>query len=121
MKQETPLVGQFLYATCKGEDYGKVVAVGVDGNNVPSIDIEIFDANDLLYDNSDSQGEGYGTNSLAHLDLPKDIVIILRSVQYKMLDLDWAIGIECNTPGNGCYRCTKSFILQNEKTEFDVN
>lgn len=110
MEQTAPRVGQYLYASCSAEDYGKIIAIGKDGNGVNCIDIEVYNPDDLLSFNDENES----SPALTHIELPKGVRIILRNVQYKNQNWDWAYGIECNTPGNNCYRCTKSFIVKDE-------
>lgn len=105
-----PEVGKYLYASCLGEDYGKILAVGHDENGKPTIDIEVYDAGLLLSYDEDS-------NALTEIELPPSTTVVLRKVQWKAADeWDGKLVIECNTPGNNCYRCTKLFCLNDERT-----
>lgn len=105
----TPKVGQYLWASCSAEDYGKIIAVGKDANDYDVIDIEVFNANDLIdCEENDSRFQ----NSITRLELPPNTTAILRDLQWLYLDeVDGVTRIVCNTPGNGCYRCTKLFWL----------
>lgn len=110
-----PKVGQYLYATCAGDNYGKIVAVGQDANGTPIIDIEVFDLNELLdYDDDVDWPEPV----LTQLEVPAGLTFVLRNLQYEMIPVDWEVCsylIRCNTPGNGCFRCTKQFMLNDHK------
>lgn len=112
--QNTPKIGQYLYATCADEDYGKILAVGKDENGVDCIDIEVFDPNNLLSFNDNKENP---TNPLTRLEISEGAKIILRDLQYKNSNAVWAYIIECNTPGNNCYRCTKSFIVEDRDSK----
>jgi len=118
--QTVPKVGQYLYATCSAQDYGKILRVGKDENDVDCIDIEINHPDDLIIQD-ENDGVGFGSSPLTTIELPKDVKIILRNVQYKNLNYDWAYCIECNTPGRGCYRCTKSFVVNDKPREEENN
>lgn len=104
-------VGLYLYASCSAEEYGRVVAIGKDGNGVPSIDIEVLHPNDLI-DCNDDEASG-SKNPQTWLDVSPGATLILREVHYK----HDGNRIVCNTPGNGCYRCTKLFWLR--RTTFE--
>lgn len=114
-----PKVGDYLYATCAGEDYGQIIGVGKDANDIPTLDIEVYNPDDMLsYDDE--------INPLTRLELPPNTKVILRDVQWKHLqgweafdeDKSWVTRIECYTPGNNCYRCTKAFSLSDKRTKF---
>lgn len=114
MNQTIPKVGQYLYATCLGDDYGKIVAVGKDENGCDTIDIEIKDPN-LIIDCRDSQeAEGFGSNVLTTLEVTGGAKLILKNVQWQNAKANWAFMINCNTPGNLCSRCTKNFVVKDE-------
>ena len=109
----TPKVGHYLYATCAGADYGRVQRVGRDENDCPVVDIELFELDAIAGagDSRDDEGDAFGNHPLTSLRvLPPDAKVILVDVQYK----ETPHGIECNTPGDGCYRCEKSFWLNDE-------
>lgn len=104
-----PRIGQWLYASCSDAYYGEVVGVGQDSNGAPTIDIRIEDPEDLIW----CEDEGF-ENPLTTIELLDGVRPILRDVQYR-----FQVGsgfIVCNTPGNGCYRCTKLFRLDDERT-----
>lgn len=98
--------GLYLYATCAGEDYGKILTVGKDGNGHNVIDIEVNDPDNLISSEQD--------DSLMTLELPQGVKAILRNVRYELRDADWATLIICDTPANNCYKCTKLFVLNKE-------
>jgi len=118
-KSRHPEAGDYLYASCAGCNYGQILRVGNDANGIPTIDIEIYCPNDLIwFEDSEFQ------NPLTHLVLPNGTKVILRDVQWKPAGgyegwdeaKTWVTLISCFTPGNGCYRCTKLFSLSKEKT-----
>lgn len=75
-------------------------------NGKDVIDIEVFDANDLI----DSPFEDEMGPSLMRLELPIGVHAILRGVVYKENEsIEGEYSIICNTPGDLCYRCTKIF------------
>lgn len=120
-KQTIPLVGQYLYSSCAGDDYGKIIKVGKDSNGVDCIDIELKNPDDILSFENVSEGGGFGNHALTTLEVPENIKLILRDVQYKKLNYDWCFAIECNTPGDGCHRCTKAFVVRNISAEESLN
>lgn len=113
-----PEIGDYLYASCAGEDYGQVVGVGQDDNGIPTIDIEVFQHDDLI-DFADYDDEEGAPPVLTTLELPPGTKAILRNVQWKSAGgyegwdelKTWITLIVCRTPGNHCYRCTKLFSL----------
>lgn len=107
-----PKVGQYLYASCSAQDYGKIIAVGRDDNGVTTIDIEVFHPDDLI--SCDDEGDGFNSHGLEHLELPPGVNLILRNLQWK--DVGDGL-IRCNTPANNCYRCTKLFHLRDTPSE----
>lgn len=109
-----PKIGQFLWSSCAGESYGEIVDVGIDPNNVPTIAIKLKHASDIAW--TEDEDENFPYPDLSFVDLPKDITIILRDVQYVLKDWDDSLQvIICRTPGNGCFRCTKLFRLTNKE------
>jgi len=113
-----PEVGDYLYASCPGCDFGQIVGVGKDANDAPTIDIELYEPGDLIwFEDNDFQ------NPLTRLELPEGTKVILRDVQWKPAGAyegwdeakSWVTTITCFTPGNGCYRCTKLFSLSKER------
>lgn len=124
-RDQAPKVGDYLYASCAGEDYGQVITVGQDGNDFPTIDIEIYDINELI-SCGENNGGGFPENDLTRLELPPNTKVILRAVQWIQAsgwehwseDKHWVSCIVCNTPGSNCFRCTKLFSLQKQRTKF---
>jgi len=120
---QPPKIGDYLHASCSGEDYGRVIAVGKDGNGTPTIDIEVFTPDDMM-----SFGENNGTDFsnpvLTRVEIPAGVKVILRDLQWRQTkgyegwdaDKTWVSLIICNTPGNQCFRCTKLFSLRREKS-----
>ena len=68
-----PKVGDYLYSTCTGGDYGTVVAVGFDANGFACIDIEVIEPNDLISFSKES-------HALTTIKLPEGVKIILQHV-----------------------------------------
>ena len=113
-----PSVGQWLYATCSAEFYGEIVAVGHDANGQPTVDIRLEHPDDIIDCESVELGETAGPdeweNPLTRLDVPEGVKLILRDVLWRARGVNGSRGderetLECNTPGNNCYRCTKYF------------
>lgn len=122
-------IGDKLHASCSDCFYGTIVGLHKDGNNIDCIDIQVSEEciQDLINcetghppDNSTQWPDAHG---LEVLELPPGVLPILRNIQYKLSDRgadydfwrgEWrSVGtfITCNTPGNGCYRCTKLFSV----------
>jgi hypothetical protein len=104
----TPKVGQYLYASCSAEDYGRILAVGDDGNGTPTIDIELCHPGDAF--SCDDDDTDFPNPVLTEVELQPAAKVILRKLQWRQL----GECIVCNTPGNGCFRCTKCFWLHDE-------
>jgi hypothetical protein len=107
----TPKPGQYLWSSCAADDYGKILSVGQDANGVDSMDIELcqLGLEDLL-----SFEEGLDPPPLTRLVVQG--TAILRDVQWKMgaeYEGEWTVIL--NSPGEGCYRCTKLLWLHDEK------
>lgn len=109
MSETTPREGQWLYASCAGETYGKVVRVGVDENGSAVLDIELQDP-DVLADAPcmECDEDPCEHVSLLRVEISPGAVITLRDVLWRSVGQGL---IECRTPGNGCARCTKVFSL----------
>lgn len=112
-KEEPPFLdpkpGQYLWASCAGDNYGRVIAVGVDGNGAPTIDIELKSVGDLISSEDDDE---WPNPDLTQAEVPEGVKVILRNVQWRAGFVSDGIStIHCRTPGNGCYRCTKFFWL----------
>jgi hypothetical protein len=110
------MIGKYLYASCSAKDYGRILAVGEDANGVPTIDIEVLNVGELIHYDDDLEN---GENHLTSLKLEgTDARLILRGVQYKMSTTPgYPDNIVCDTPGDGCYRCTKIFTLHDESRD----
>lgn len=110
----TPAIGDWLYASCSAEFYGEIVDVGEDYNGQSTIAIRIEHPNDLIGCESVDMGEtplpGQWENPMTTLELPEGAKAVLRHVQWRGMR-QYEDLIECNTPGSGCYRCTKLFLL----------
>jgi hypothetical protein len=115
-----PRVGQWLFASCSAQDYGEIVGVGQDGNGTPTVDIRLEDSQDLIWFGEDDldhwtpEKGGFGYHVLTRLEVSPGATLILRGVQYRETNDDDFI--ECFTPGDGCYRCTKLLWLRDQKT-----
>ena len=115
-----PKVGQWLFSSCRAEDYGQITRVGLDSNGCQVVDILLAHPDeDLSYthDNDTSDPEkspgGFGFSPLTVLRVePSSAHLTLVDVQYKTM----GGGIECNTPGKGCFWCIKYFSLNDEPT-----
>jgi len=118
----TPSVGHLLYASCSAEYYGEIVAVGEDANGQPTIDIRVEHTNDLIDCESvepfTEPKPGEWANPLTTIELPEGVRPILRHVQWRPSGPDYPDNIICNTPGNGCFRCTKLFTLHKERASW---
>jgi hypothetical protein len=100
-------VGDMLYSTCAGENYGKILGVYRDENGEPVIDIEVFNINDVVHFMSNASGEDVGFETYwSHAELPEGVNLILRAVGYKLEDSQVVINIE-----GGCFRCSRCFLL----------
>jgi hypothetical protein len=112
MTADSPKVGQWLFASCSAEDYGQILALGTDANGADVMDIRICNPQDLLrFEHSPDEHNGW-VAPLTLLDLPEGTPVILRAVQWERSG-DCVV---CNTPSNGCFRCTKLFWLRDAPT-----
>lgn len=112
-----PEVGHYLYATCAGEDYGRIIALGVDANGTPVMSIEVYNPDDLIII-SDNDDSAFSEPNLSSFKLPEGTTMTIHDVQWKQNYPDIPDHIECRTPGQGCYRCTKSFLLRTTRSEW---
>lgn len=111
-----PKIGQYLYSTCSAEDYGKVLAIGVDGNGANVISIELNHAADITWCEDDS--EEFPSPDLSRIEVLAEIKLILIDIQYREFNNEHEDSvIICRTPGNGCFRCTKMFWLKDKPSE----
>lgn len=112
-------IGDRLYASCSAEFYGEIIGIGHNNDlTIPVIDIIVNDPDDLVALGWDSEfPDGY-----VRLELPEGVKPILRGLRWKisssdayMFEKDGYVAtgnlVVCNTPGNGCYRCTKLFSV----------
>ena len=111
-----PRVGQRLWSTCAGWYYGEIISVGKDENGQPTIDIRVEHPDDIIWCGAAEMGAALGPddweNPLTTLELPEGVKPILRDVLWRAKGVYGGHEtIECNTPGNGCYRCTKFFWI----------
>lgn len=97
-------VGDYLHASCSDAIYGEVIGLGPDENGHPSVDLRIFDADDLLSwpQAADDDGRigGLGSNKewpeftgCASLELPPGVTIILRGLHHKRAGSDEKPGL----------------------------
>lgn len=114
----TPQIGDYLYSSCAGEDYGQVIGVGVDANGAPVIDIECYvygrECDEEFHDD-----DTFASPNLGRVEIPEDLkadFVILRDVQC----ISHGDGlVEINSPGNGCYRCNNMLWLQKKRTRWN--
>jgi hypothetical protein len=126
-----PEVGDKLFASCSAAFYGEVVGVGHDANKIRTIDIKVFEYQELIVQSESSEFPDF--HGLTRLELPEGVYPILRHVQYKMgkrpeadprLDRDdykhTGQSIQCHTPGDGCFRCQKLFSIYRKVKGEDI-
>ena len=121
MIDEKNLAGLYLHSSCGGCDFGKILKHHKDDNGVDVIDIEVYDFNDLLSLHCDPSDEeerfkSYSTQAV----LPEGVNVILLRVGYILTHFkdENVTLIEINNNADGCYRCVKSFILHEEKSNY---
>lgn len=119
-----PKVGQYLYASCSTEYFGPILAVGQDVNGHPTIDLQVDDINAFIA--CRWRDEGDMDHSLMRVEHQGPV--IFRALQYKdchryqytspflknVLGVEEMVSITCNTPGDGCHRCTSLFSLRDK-------
>lgn len=114
--------GQFLHASCS-DTYFPILRVGEDSNGTPTMDIEVENINDFIqcrwYPDCDDEIEGNQLNRCMNIMTVEHTgPVIFRDLQYKdggfLFGFNW---VTCNTPGNGCYRCTELFSVRNTKND----
>ena len=103
--------GMWLHASCNDEWYGPILRVGVDANGAHVIDLPIPDINEFL--DCERFGEFQKGECLPSLMRAECGPVIFRDLQYKWPEQLFPdrLVVECNTPGNGCYRCTELFSV----------
>jgi hypothetical protein len=128
-----PKVGQYLYASCSATDYGRILAVGQDENGQNVLDILVYDMSDLLECPPNAGWDRHHRDTpisliefplpwLVKLEVPAGDVILRRvpwrpaEVPHPQAFMGEEPRIVCATPGNGCFRCTKLFFLNDESS-----
>lgn len=113
------LTGLYLYSSCGACDFGRILKNHKDDNNTDVIDIEVYDVNDLLSfgcspEDEEERFKSYQTRAV----LPEGVNIKVLNVGYILSELGDTKFIEINNNASGCFRCVKSFILKDKKSDF---
>ncbi len=110
--------GHRLWSSCAGEYFGVITGVNQDG----TVDLRVFDPRELdtissIEDDCEELDEKWDgqLNSLGHA-LVSGVRVVRFSYCEDCAHPDWARdhtgwNVELDTPGNGCYRCTKLFSV----------
>jgi hypothetical protein len=99
-----PKPGHFLHASCSDKDVYEIIGSGQDANGRPTIDVRVLDANEVLHF---EDGKGDWTDPATTAELPLDVFLILRGMQWRPVvpgdeDVERVV---VNGPQGGCYRC----------------
>jgi hypothetical protein len=98
------LIGKYLYASCSAQIYGKILDVYKDDYyDFDVVDVQLYDHIDLGTPEDDEAEDYYHRKII----IPKNTNVVLKNAKYKLNDNY----IEIDTPGSGCYRCSKYFKL----------
>lgn len=108
---KTIRAGQFLYASCSGDSY-EILSVGKDINDRDVLDLKVENINDFIWTDRDGFDPEY-----CQLEVVPAGPVVFKNLAYvlKQCKLDDDIMVVCNTPGNGCHRCTCLFWLRDKK------
>ena len=106
-----PKPGMFLYSSCRGENWGKIIAVHPDDNGTPCMDVELLDGQDCLTTTDDDSAD-FPNSNLMQLDIPEGTRLVLRDMQYRLRGCDCIL---VRSPGDGCFRCDKLLLLKEPK------
>lgn len=106
-----PKPGQFLYASCAGENIYEVLKSYKDDNGAPVLDVRVLDLNEVV-----SFGDGNGVediakgkwdaNPLTRIELPPGTTVIFRGLLWRAANAEYPKLIEVAGPPGLCYRCS---------------
>ena len=110
-------VGCLLYTSCNAEYWGPVTRIGRDGNGRAAIDFELEPEQVNAFLQVDTPSAPFGPYNLSRLELVApgpETVYMMRDVPVAgFYDDDEGLKkwhtLILDTPGNGCFRCTKLF------------
>lgn len=131
--------GMVLHASCSDEDYGTIMAVNpaIGNQTVDSVTLLINDPDDLVSHTdvcSDDPRMWVSMPESPYMDSGKWLFVwppgtkvlvrgvpVVRVTKRDVSKYERELGIspyniELDTPGNGCYRCTKYFSIHNYAT-----
>jgi len=110
--------GSWLHASCSDEWY-EVTRVGKDGNGTDVIDVVVPDLNEFIEcDRFGDFQKGECMPSLMRVETAGPVKFVnlqWRPFPHPTMGDDDRKLIECNTPGDGCYRCTMLFSVHERK------
>lgn len=113
--EPTIQVGDVLHASCSDEDYATVTAVhyGVQSNIDDSVSTTVDLANVLLNDIVDTEwSETKDDVAKGYMHVDHDVRVNLYNVRVESIRRDeYGLFVVLDTPGNGCYRCTRLFSV----------
>lgn len=104
-----PKVGQYLYASCSAMWYGPIMRVGKDENEADTIDFIVENINEFMTTDRFEPEE----NERSLFEIKPHGPVEFCNVQWKSSreKSDEPLRILCNTPGDGCRRCTGIFMV----------
>ncbi len=113
-----PKVGQYLYASCSAIWFGPITRVGKDDNDCDVIDFIVDDINEFI---TCDRWDDHDKND-------RSLMMVDPCGPVKFVDVQWErhksddgpMTILCNTPGDGCRRCTGLFMVT-DKNNYDCS
>lgn len=106
-----PKPGQFLYASCAGENIYEVLKVYHDENHADVLDVRVLDLNDVVSFGSRGGMEAiergdWDANPLTRIEIPEGTTVIFRALLWRAPDPKYPDMIEVAGPPGLCYRCS---------------
>lgn len=116
-----PKPGQFLYASCAGENIYEVLKVYHDENHADVLDVRVLNLNEVV---SFGSGGGmkalergdWGANPLTRIEIPEGTPVIFRALLWRASDPNpkYPEMIEVAGPPGLCYRCSILMHITNK-------
>jgi hypothetical protein len=109
--------GMWLYASCSAEWFGPITRVYKDDNGRDLLDFELDaeQVNEFMDTGDNDVDIGFDKYGNARATFALGARATMTHVRYRPSGHEYPDLFVLNTPGNGCYRCTKLFSVHNER------
>lgn len=106
-----PRPGQFLYASCAGENIYEVLKVYHDDNHADVLDVRVLDLNEVVSFGSSGGVEAikkgeWDANPLTRIDVSPGATVTFRGLLWRPASERYPELIEVAGPPGLCYRCS---------------